>query len=270
MPLHFVALERVATTHWEHVEAKAEHGFNLVSYCVHFVNDRKCKYALRQVFPTIPTRGFKKWQEVTLHAVGAMRTVQSLRGAAESHVVLKQLTSAYLAVAHEDSESAQTYFSREDVLALEKIAALAEQMRDRNDLFQIASVHWQTFWESTNASLLATARKILSDFDTLVLPDAQQSDNLEDAQQFYEASRQRIHKFLQDYEQHEGDRANSVMAAFAAQRDFADCQQKLLSLAKYVELQTAGQHQPDWKWLGEVIAWRDLFERLRGAAKTGY
>jgi very-short-patch-repair endonuclease len=267
LPLHFVALERVATTHWEHVEAKAEHGFNLVSYCVHFVNDRKCKYALRQVFPTIPTRGFKNWQEVTLHAVTAMRTVQSLRGASESHVVLKQLTSAYLAVAHQESESVQTYFSREDVLALEKIAALAEQMRDRNDLFEVASVHWQTFWESTNASLLATVRKILSDFDTLVLPDAQQSDNLEDAQQFYEVSRQRIHKFLHDHEQHEGDRANSVTAAFAAQRDFADCQQKLLLLTKYLELQNAGQHQPDWKWLGEVIAWRDLFERLRGAQK---
>lgn len=267
LPLHFVALERVATTHWEHVEAKAEHGFNLVSYCVHFVNDRKCKYALRQVFPAIPARGFKQWQEVTLHAVTALRTVVSLRAAAETHVFLKQMTSAYLAVAHEGHEHADGFLSREEVQALEKIAALVEQMRDRNDLFQVTSVHWQTLWESTNASLLASVKAVLSDFDSLALPDEQQSDNLEDALAFYEAAHQRIRRFLQDYEQQEGDRANSVMAGFAAQRDFADCQQKLAPLTKYLELQPVRESQPDWTWLHEVIAWRDLFERLRGQQK---
>ncbi len=267
LPLHFVALERVATTHWQHVEAKAEHGFNLVSYCVHFVNDRKCKYALRQVFPAIPTRGFKQWQEVTLHAVTALRTVHSLRSAAETHVVLKQLTSAYLAVAHESSDHTDNFLSRKEVRALETMAALAEQMRDRNNLFEVGSVHWQTFWESANASLLANVKVALSDFDTLALPDEQKSDNLEDAQKFYEASRQRICEFLQGYEQQEGDRTNSVMAAFAAQRDYADCQQKLVPLSKYLELQNASKRQPDWKWLHEVIAWRDLFERLRGQQK---
>jgi very-short-patch-repair endonuclease len=267
LPMHFVALERVATTHWQHVEAKAEHGFNLVSYCVHFVNDRKCKYALRQVFPSIPSRGFKQWQEITLHAVTALRTVHSLRSAAETHVVLKQLTSAYLAVAHENANHMEDFLSRQEVQALEGMAAFAEQMRDRNDLFEIASVHWQTFWESTNASLLANVKAALSGFDTLTLPDDQHSDNIEDALTFYDASRQRIAKFLQDYEQQEGDRTNSVMAAFAAQRDFADCQQKLVPLVNYVELQNPGQRQPDWKWLNKVIAWRDLFERLRAQQK---
>lgn len=267
LPLHFVALERVATTHWQHVEAKAEHGFNLVSYCVHFVNDRKCKYALRQVFPSIPSRGFKQWQEVTLHAVTALRTVQSLRAAAETHVVLKQLTSAYLAVAHENTPHTENYLSREDVRALDNTATIAEQMRDRNDLFEVGSVHWQTFWESTNASLLANVKATLSGFDTLALPDELQSDNLEDAQVFYEASRQRIRNFLQSHEEQHGDRTNSVMAAFAAQRDFADCQQKLVPLTNYLDLQNASQRQPDWEWLREVIAWRDLFERLRGQQK---
>ncbi len=267
LPLHFVALERVATTHWQHVEAKAEHGFNLVSYCVHFVNDRKCKYALRQVFPTIPSRGFKQWQEVTLHAVTALRTVHSLRAAAETHVVLKQLTSAYLAVAHESPDHNENCLSREEVQALEKAAALTEQMRDRNDLFEVGSVHWQTFWESTNASLLANVKVALSDFDTLALPDEQQSDNLEEALTFYDAARQRICKFLRDFERQEGDRTNSVMAAFVAQRAFADCHQKLGPLIKYLELQSTSQREPDWKWLHEVIAWRDLFERLRGQQK---
>ncbi len=267
LPLHFLALERVATTHWEHVEAKAEHGFNLVSYCVHFVNDRKCKYALRQVFPKIPPRGFKQWQEVTLHAVTALRTVHAFRAAAETHVVLMQLTSAYLAIAHENPEHFENYLSREEVQALEQMAVFVEQMRDRNDLFQVGSVHWETFWQSTNASLLATVKTVLSDFDALALPDQQQSDNLEDALAFYAAAHQRIHKFLQDYEQEEGDRVNFVMAGFAAQRDFADSQQKLAPLTKYLELQRARERHPDWKWLHEVIAWRDLFERLRGQQK---
>ncbi|HEV2210871.1 MAG TPA: AAA domain-containing protein [Verrucomicrobiae bacterium] len=267
LPLHFIALERVATTHWEHVEAKAEHGFNLVSYCVHFVNDRKCKYALRQVFPAIPPRGFKQWQEVTLHAVTALRTVVSLRAAAETHVVLKQMTSAYLAVAHEGADHADNFLSKEEVQALEKMAALVEQMRDRNDLFQVTSVHWQTFWESTNASLLASVKAGLSGFDLLALPDEQQSDDLEDALAFYEAAHQSIRKFLQDYEQQEGDRTNSVMAGFAAQREFADCLQKLVPLTKYMELQPMRESPPDWTWLHEVIAWRDLFERLRGQQK---
>jgi very-short-patch-repair endonuclease len=43
----------------------------------------------------------KNYQTRTLHAVTALRTVHSLRSASETHVVLKQLTSAYLAVAHE-------------------------------------------------------------------------------------------------------------------------------------------------------------------------
>ncbi|MEW6158510.1 MAG: AAA domain-containing protein, partial [Verrucomicrobiota bacterium] len=267
LPLHFVALERVAETHWVHVEAKAEHGFNVVSYCIHFVNDRKCKYALRQVFPTIPTRGFKQWQEVTLHAVTALRTVTSLRTAAETHVVLKQLTSAYLAVAHESHDHAAGYLTHEGVQALEKAAALVEQMRERNDLFEVASVHWQTFWESVNPGLLAGVESLLADLDSLVLPDEQESDDLERALEHYNSARQRIGKFLQEYERQEGDRTNKVLAAFAAQKEFARCQREIEPLGKYLELQTTSQAQPDWKWLCDVVAWRDLFERLRGQQK---
>lgn len=267
LPLHFVALERVAVTHWQYVEAKAEHGFNVVSYCVHFVNDRKCKYAMRQVFPGIPARGFKQWQEVTLHAVSALRSVHSLRAAADAHVVLKQLTSAYLAIAHESPDHTNDYLSRDEVQAVEKVAAIAEQMRERDDLFEIGSVHWQTFWENTNASLLAKVQAVLSEFDSLTFPDAQQTDNLDQAATSYEAARQRIRKFLQEHEHREGDRTNPVLAGFAAQRDFAECQQKLGPLAKYLALQGADQLQPDWKWLHDVIEWRDLFERLRGQQK---
>jgi|LQYC01.1.fsa_nt_gi hypothetical protein len=36
LPLHFITLERIASTHWKHVEAMAEHGFNMLSYCLKF------------------------------------------------------------------------------------------------------------------------------------------------------------------------------------------------------------------------------------------
>src|SRR5207249_4896221 len=167
LPLHFIALKRVAETHWMHVEAKAEHGFNMISYCLNFVNDRKCKYALRQVFPAIPPRRFKHWQEVTLHAVTALRTVISLRSASESHVILRQLASSYLAVAHESPDHADRYLAHDAVRKLEKAAALVEQMRARNDLFEVASAHWQTFWESANPSLLSQVEALQSELEGL-------------------------------------------------------------------------------------------------------
>ena len=136
-PLHFIALERVAATHWEHVEAKAEHGFNLVSYCLKFVNDRKCKFALSQIYPGIPARGFKGWRELTLHAISTHRIVASLRAVSETHVVLKQLTANYLAAGHEQPDKFKEVLAQEDVKRLEAAAALVEQMRARNDLFDV-------------------------------------------------------------------------------------------------------------------------------------
>jgi len=267
VPLHFIALERVATTHWSHVEAKAEHGFNMVSYCLHFINDRKCKYALRQVYPTIPVYGFKQWQEATLHAVSSLQTVRSLRSAAETHVVLKQLTSAYLAVAHENANHVDNFVSREEVAALEKAAAIVEQLRERADLFEVGSQHWQTIWESVSTAFIANVQAVLVELDTLVLPDSQGTDNLDAAFQFYATARQRIQQFLHNYETEKGDRTNSVLASFDATQLFADCQENLKPLAKYLELLSNDQTTPDWKWLYEVIAWRDSFERMRGQQK---
>ena len=266
LPLNFVALERVGKTHWQHVLAKAEHEFNLVSYCLNFVNDRKCKFALRQVFPKIPPRRFKQWSTVTLSAVSALDTVNDLRSASETHVVLKQLTSAYLAVAHENPDQVESYLSHQDVQKLEKAAASVERMRTRNDLFEITSSHWQTIWESPNPSLLAQVESLLSQLETLALPD-NQSDNLEEALKFYDQARQNIRDFLQDYERLDGDRTQSVIAAFAAQKEFGRCQDRLVPLAKYLELQSEGRAQPDWNWFHKVISWRDLFERLRGQQK---
>jgi len=266
LPLNFIALQRIAETHWQHIEAKAEHGFNFVSYCLHFVNDRKCKFALRQVFPTIPSRRFKQWPDVTLHAVSALHEMNSLRSVSETHVVLQQLTSAYLAVAHDNPDQADSYLLHEDVQKLEKAAASVLQLRARNDWFEISSPHWQTFWESQNPNLLSHVENLLSELDTLSLPE-NQTNNLEEALKFYDQSRLGIQQFLQSYESSDGDRTRGVMAAFAAQKEFARCQDRLVPLAKYLQLQSEGQAHPDWNWLHSVIAWRDLFERLRAQQK---
>ena len=266
LPLHFVALERVSSTHWQHVEAMAEHGFNMVSYCLKFVDDRKCKYALRQAYPSIPVRGFKQWREITLHAVTAHITAKSLRSAAEAHVVLKHLTENYLSVAHEVGDGAKQFLEHVDVNRLYKAAALVEQCREHNDLFEVNSVHWQSFWESPNPNILSQVEALLTALDTLALPD-KRSDNLEEALKFFEQARQRIKTFLQTYERREGNRLQPVLAAFAAQKEFARCQERLVPLAKYLELQDEGQSRPHWQWLHEAIAWRDLFDRLSGNQK---
>jgi len=266
LPLHFVALERVASTHWQHVEAMAEHGFNLVSYCLKFVDDRKCKFALRQAYPGIPVRGFKQWREVTLHAVTASVTAKSLRSAAEVHVILKHLTENYLSAAHEVGDGADQFLEHEDVGRLQKAAALVEQCRQRNDLFEVNGVHWRTFWESSSPSILSQVHALLSEFDTLTLPD-KRSDNLEEALNLFELARQRIRVFLEAYENKEGDRSQPILAAFEAQKEFARCEERLSALAKYLELQAEPQAGPDWLWLRGAIAWRDTFERLRGRQK---
>jgi len=266
VPLHFIALERVTATHWRHVEAMAEHGFNLVSYCKRFVDDRKCKYALQQAYPSIPLRGFNKWREVTLHAVAAQSMVKSLRESAEAHVILKHLTENYLAIAHEAGDEASQFLEHEDVKRLIECAALVEQWRERNDLFEVGNIHWQTFWESPNQGILLQVEALLAEFDTLALPD-KRSDNLEEALKFSEQSRQRIGNFIQTYEKQRGDRTQSVLASFSAQRDFAYCQELLIPLVRYLELQGKEQSVPDWEWLRKTIAWRDQFERLRGRQK---
>lgn len=266
VPLHFVALERVASSHWQHVKAMAEHGFNLVSYCLNFVDDRKCKFALRQAYPGIPVHGFKQWREVTLHAVTAHATAKSLRSASDVHVILKQLTENYLSAAHEAGDGGLQFLEDEDVERLKKAAALVEQWRARNDLFEVDSVHWQTFWESPNPNLLSQVQTLIAGLDALALPD-KCSDNLEKALTFFEQSRLRIQRFLEAYEKQEGDRTQSVLAAFVAQREFASCQELLKPLTKYLELQEENQNNPDWKCLRETIAWRDLFKKLRGKQK---
>lgn len=265
-PLHFISLERIAATHWEHVEAKAEHGFNVVSYCLKFVNDRKCKFALFQIYPGIPASGFKGWRELTLHAISTHRIVASLREASETHVVLKQLTANYLAAGHEQPDKFKEMLAHDDVKRLEAAAALVEQLRDRNDLFDVTGVHWQTLWEAPNPRLVGEVQALLNTFDRLVFPDCQ-SDDVEIAIQLHKHASDRLRTFLQAWERQEGDRGQPVLSGIAAQREFARCNERLKRLAHYEGINTPGHAFPDWEFMRESIAWRDLFEHLCGVQR---
>ena len=57
------------------------------------------------------------------------------------------------------------------------------------------------------------------------------------------------------------------MEAFAAQKEFAMCEEQLRPLKNYLDLQDGDHAQPNWEWLHDVIAWRDTFERLCGKQK---
>lgn len=265
-PLHFLALERIAATHWKHVEAMAEHGFNLMSYCKRFVDDRKCKYALQQTYPNIPLRGFKGWREVTLHAVAAQSMLRSLRASGETHGVLGQLTEIYLATAHEVGDKANQIVEQDEVRRLRQIAIHVQQLRERNDLFEVGSIHWQTFWESPNPRFLQQVESALLDQDLLILPD-KQSDNLDEALNVLKQAQQRIQSFLQSNGSKDGDRTQPVLASFAAQKEFARCQGSLALLPKYLDLYGEDQSAPDWERLYGTVAWRDRFEKLRNMQK---
>lgn len=266
LPLHFLALERIAETHLKYVEAKAEHGFNVVSYCLHFVNDRKCKYALRQVFPKIPHRRFKQWQEVTLTAVAALPILRAFRAAAHAHPTLVQLSSAYLTVAHENGQTFEEFLNNEEVLKLEKATAFVEKMRGRNDFYSVSNTHWQTYWEFPNPRLNSELTAMLTNLDSLEMP-REAADNVQTALNLYEQSRKQIQDFLSHYETTNGDRTKSVLEAFEAQKEFAKCTQELEPLKRYLGLQDRSQdlgQEPNWDWLQNVIHWRDEFERMKG------
>ena len=107
---------------------------------------------------------------------------------------------------------------------------------------------------------------MLEAFDKLNLPN-KRSDNLEEAMRSHDESRQRIEAFLQTNETQVGDRSKPILAAFAAQKEYAACLAQLVPLARYLELIGQSQASPDWEWLREAIAWRDEFEHLRGPQK---
>lgn len=265
LPVHFIALERISHKYWEHVEALAEHGFNLISYCMKYISDRKCKYALRQAYPSIPSKGFKGWRDVTLHAVNANTTIKALRAATHGHVILTQLTENYLSIGHDIGTDISTFTNSDDIAKLQAAAALVEQCRGRNDLFEIGNIQWQSYWESPNPQMIVNIQKGLSDLDAIILVHSE-DDNLEAGLEEYSKRIDLINGFLLRHETKTGNRQLDVMKGFNAQQEFHKLNAVLESVSKYTELQETGL-SPDWDYLKNVLAWRTIFEQRRGNQK---
>jgi len=266
LPLHFTALERIDETRWKYIDSLAEHGFNWITGLHRLVDTQRCKVALKQAYPSIPLHGFKQWHDVSIHAGAARDKVKALRTEAEGHAFLKQITENYLSIAHVAGDQSEHLASHEDIGRLNKAAVLVEKWRERNDLFEVSSAHWQTFWEVSNAHLIVQIEKALSDLDNIVLPDMQ-SDNFEEALELIDGSLDRIRHFLETYEKAGGDRYQSVLASFKAQKEYSSCTNKLGALAKYLEVQPDRNDIPDWNYLQKVLTWRDLFQKLCGKQK---
>jgi very-short-patch-repair endonuclease len=265
LPVHFIALERISSKYWEHVEALAEHGFNFISYCTKYVSDRKCKYALRQAYPSIPVKNFKGWRDVTLHAVNANTTVKALRLSAHDHVILTQLTENYLSMGHEIGSDISTFTKSDDIAKLQAAAVHVEQCRSRNDLFEISNIHWQSFWESPNPQMIAVVEKTLNDLDAIVLQNSE-DDNLEVALEQYSQRINSIDSFLLRHETENGNKQLSVLEGFTAQKEHHNLNTVLESVKKYTELQDSN-NTPNWVFLKMTLAWRTTFEQLRGNQK---
>ena len=265
LPIRFIALERIASNYWEHVETLALHGFNFISFCLKYVNFSKCKYALRQAYPSIPIKGFKKWRDVTLHAVNANTTVKELRTSTHNHVILTQLTENYLSSGHEIGSNLSSIFEDPKITRLQYAAKYVEQCRCRNDLFQIDNIHWQTFWESPNPQVLSQIEQAISNLDDIALPNSD-NDNLETALFYYKESASKLEVFLGQYETQDGNRNLSVIDSFTAQKTYQNLKSSLEALSKYIELQE-NSNTPDWDFLIKTLQWRTMFERLRGNQK---
>jgi len=266
-PVDLISLERISTTNnWVHIEAMAEHGFNAISYCLHYVNDRKCKYTLRQAYKSIPSRGFKQWRDINLHAVTTVQDLKSFREASKAHSILVQLTENYISVAHELCYDVDQYINNENIIRLKAAATLVEQYRDKVDIFESNGFKWENFWELPDQNTISQIESILHKISKISIPDGQ-SDNFDEILKFYTESVNKIGDFLHKCLKNDGDRSSPILESFEAQREFIYCQNELKVLPKYIGLQSEKQTNPDWIFLNDVISWRDAFEYLRGQQK---
>jgi very-short-patch-repair endonuclease len=266
VPLHFIQLERITIEHWQHIEIMAEYGFTFISKLKRFTNNRKCKYALKQAYPDIPTHGFNKWTEIIFHADSSRKMMKELRESSDIHFTLKQLAENYFAVAHETNIDFNQFIEKEEITRLAGIAVLVEQWRVRSDLFATSNIHWQTFWETPNQNILKHAQDLLDELDKLNLPE-KCPDNVEDALEFLEQSGKRIEDFLKQYQKQDGDMSRHVLNSFEAQKAFTRCTENLAPLVKYLGLQGGNNTIPNWEELNNIIKWRDSFEKLLGNQK---
>lgn len=257
-PIHFSALSGVAQTHWAHLEAMAENSFNWVSYCLRFVSDRKCKFALKQIYPAVTAPKPEEWELLATHAMAARRMALSLEESAKTHTVLVQITIDYLATAHQGKRPPDSKF-----VVVELAAGLVEKWRSRNDWFEVESPHWQAAWESANPRLLTEARRLLIAHEQLRFEKGGTDDVAGLAKSYWLAAG-RIEQFLRKVSLMAGDHELAVEGSFEAHEEYSRCGEELRALEKYRSFLPEWEGTAPWEKLGEILRWRDDFEQCRG------
>ena len=258
--LDYSALERVSGKYHPHIEAKAEHGFNLVSYCLHYVDDRKVKIGLKQAYARIPQKFTnEQWQDLAVHATEAVNILHDLTSSAEVHVLLKQLTFSFI----NSPADLEKWLSQDKVQAIQKLAALVEQYRTKTELFDVSCTAWQNLWEiqdGHSSDSLKSYKKQLNSIADFV----GKSDDIEESIQSINQDLGKAKRFIDAY-QRPGDRSKSIHESVSACRTYQETTAFLENIKHYAVISDA--RTPNWDLMKSTIAWRYEFESLRGNFK---
>lgn len=156
LPIDLAAVSRTTDAQWATLAAKAEDGFNVVSYCFRFVNDRKAKAALAQIFPKADAEGKRPWPLLVLHATKAREILREVELTSLLHPTLRELTAAYLASSLK-APGTLSFLGSDGVAAIRNAARQVESLRLRTDYFRCEGPLWRAWWLRTgHFSVLAT------------------------------------------------------------------------------------------------------------------
>ncbi len=264
-PLDIAALDRVPDATWPDFQAVAEDGFNAVSYCLRYRNDRRVKLALKQIYPNLPTGGKCPWLDLVLHAVKAREILLKIKEASVWHFDLKGLTDTCLS-----RSVGQTNFLTDEYLArfemVQKAAVLTERLRLRNDLFMLENPVWTAHWETAGLRQVTELDTCFFAWKEWVAPNPT-DDNVEHSQAWLEERINRISRFLSTHLTADGDNKLAVLAAWDDYLAYFAHTKKLEELGRYRQITEVSPDAVNWERLRSVITWRDEFRKIRGSRR---
>ena len=259
-PADLSAFTRLKEPHLKALNTSAEKGFNVVNYVLHPIGDAKSKFALRQVFPRLQIKKFKGWHDLTLHALDLQRMVEKIEEKAAAHPFLAQQSERLFTSSVERGMSDAEVFASYEFASFVAVAELVEQIRQKNNLFELESPIWQSFWLSAQTQLLEEVGEYLAGLTQIHPGD----DDLTKALAHHRGAHERIERFCATVPWTDGDLQHPIMSSFVAQARWHQLSNQLEPLRKYVALQADDAAEPAWQYLSEAIRWRDGFKKQAG------
>jgi hypothetical protein len=264
-PIDLAALARVADKTWPEFQAIAEDGFNAISYCLRFRNDRRVKLALKQIYPKLPHSGERSWLDLVLHAVKAREILTKIREGAAWHFDLSGMTEACLA-----ATPGQTSFFPEEYRArfetLERAADLTERLRLRNDLFALENPVWRAHWETAGLRQVTELYQCLSVWKEWASPNPS-DDDVERSRTWLEQRIANVSAFLGRHVTAVGDHTQSVIRAWDDHATYVAKTTKLGELKRYQQITGDEPESVKWSEVRSILVWRDETRAARGSRK---